>query len=545
MPLSPLTLNVTSGIVGRPFTATIAGKSAGSTIEIVNDGTPGFGTVNGRVTHSGLPYDINTVVLRETLAGEGFRDSRIDILADGVNAPDVNRDRWAGDRGMGKPVAIIPLGQSNTQGAVEKRERGAYPQAFRSLITSSVSIQSAIRGDRGGYFNVVYDRLRQAGYAPTILNHAIGGMSAAQQLCGFIRARNNNTGGYVTARPALPGVDRGDSSGDLIQPDGATKIFRITKGQRRWLMNSGPTAVGTSRDQTYLDFVLTDTANSAPDGQPGTANWATASSLPAGYAAATVLDSDKVTDGNYEATLLYAGGSRHRGLLMTGKTTTGSNQLTECTRPMLPGWQIQGTGLNGSPTVTAFDYGTMTATLSVNQTATGTATPERVGYGVQDKIFGEAQSGIGWDRYGILANMEERIQALPPQLAKIVLWMNTPQSDFGLTASQLQDVIENVGLFCCTRGLIFMVGLDIYLPAAGTANYDKLTAATAAAYASLKAVFPAQVFQGPNLYTSTDPDLGTNVKLQADNTHALAVSALAAGRVISDSVLDVLKQAGV
>lgn len=100
MPLAPLTLNVTSGIVGRPFTATIIGKSAGSTIEVVNDGTPGFGTVNGRVMHSGLPSDINTVVLRETLAGEGFRDSRIDILADGVLAPDIMRDRWAGDRGL-------------------------------------------------------------------------------------------------------------------------------------------------------------------------------------------------------------------------------------------------------------------------------------------------------------------------------------------------------------------------------------------------------------------------------------------------------------
>lgn len=124
MPLSPLTLTVTSGIVGRPFTATIAGKSAGSTIEIVNDGTPGFGTVNGRVTHSGLPYDINTVVLRETLPGEGTRDSRIDILADGVNAPDVNRDRWAGDRGQATLTALVTP-DARTLGEITGPDRSA------------------------------------------------------------------------------------------------------------------------------------------------------------------------------------------------------------------------------------------------------------------------------------------------------------------------------------------------------------------------------------------------------------------------------------
>lgn len=84
MPLNPLTLNVNSGIVGRPFSATVSGLSAGSTLEIGIDGTPGFSTVNGRVSHQSLPYQVNTLVLRETLPGEGVRESRIDIQADGV-----------------------------------------------------------------------------------------------------------------------------------------------------------------------------------------------------------------------------------------------------------------------------------------------------------------------------------------------------------------------------------------------------------------------------------------------------------------------------
>lgn len=85
MPLGPLTISVTSGLVGKEFSAAISGQSVGSTLEIVSGqdaGTPGFSTVNGRVYHSGLPFKVNTLVLRETKAGEGFRDSRIDIFAD-------------------------------------------------------------------------------------------------------------------------------------------------------------------------------------------------------------------------------------------------------------------------------------------------------------------------------------------------------------------------------------------------------------------------------------------------------------------------------
>ena len=80
MALGPLTLNVTSGLIGKAFSATISGQSVGSTVEVLGGGpdagTPGFSTVNGRVAHPGLPYAVNTLVLRETKGGEGFRDSR-------------------------------------------------------------------------------------------------------------------------------------------------------------------------------------------------------------------------------------------------------------------------------------------------------------------------------------------------------------------------------------------------------------------------------------------------------------------------------------
>lgn len=89
MPLNPLSLDVTYGVAGRPFQATISGLSAGSTVDVVSGGAgagdQGFGVANGRVFMDALPSRSSvSVVLRETLAGTGTRDSRIDIAVDGI-----------------------------------------------------------------------------------------------------------------------------------------------------------------------------------------------------------------------------------------------------------------------------------------------------------------------------------------------------------------------------------------------------------------------------------------------------------------------------
>lgn len=85
MPLNPLSLSVTAGAAGRPFRAVVQGQTAGSNIEVVADGTPGFSFVNGRVSMDRMPgaYPLATVVLRETKAGETPRESRIDITVSG------------------------------------------------------------------------------------------------------------------------------------------------------------------------------------------------------------------------------------------------------------------------------------------------------------------------------------------------------------------------------------------------------------------------------------------------------------------------------
>jgi hypothetical protein len=80
--LGALTLSVTAGVQGRPFAAKINGLTTGR-VEVLNDGSPGFSVVNGRVMSQGLPYPVSTVVLREYEpgVGQGFRDTRIDIVA--------------------------------------------------------------------------------------------------------------------------------------------------------------------------------------------------------------------------------------------------------------------------------------------------------------------------------------------------------------------------------------------------------------------------------------------------------------------------------
>lgn len=79
MALNPLTLSTTAGVQGRPFQAVVGGLSAGSSLEIGGDGSPGFSTVNGNVMSTGLPYPVSTAVLRETLPGTGVRETRVDI----------------------------------------------------------------------------------------------------------------------------------------------------------------------------------------------------------------------------------------------------------------------------------------------------------------------------------------------------------------------------------------------------------------------------------------------------------------------------------
>ncbi|WP_277968203.1 hypothetical protein [Sphingomonas echinoides] len=79
MPLNALSLTGTLGTIGRPFSAGIVGLTAGSTLEVLPDCTPGLDVVNGRVSFGKLSRPANNVALRESLSGVGVRETRIAV----------------------------------------------------------------------------------------------------------------------------------------------------------------------------------------------------------------------------------------------------------------------------------------------------------------------------------------------------------------------------------------------------------------------------------------------------------------------------------
>jgi hypothetical protein len=88
MALNALTLSVNSGTRGKPFRAAISGLTDGSKVDPVVNYTHGFEVSNGFVTHPALPYDVNTLVLREELAGQDTVETKLVIPAYSVDNPE-------------------------------------------------------------------------------------------------------------------------------------------------------------------------------------------------------------------------------------------------------------------------------------------------------------------------------------------------------------------------------------------------------------------------------------------------------------------------
>lgn len=169
MALNPLTLDVNYGVAGRPFQATISGASAGSTIEVLADGTPGFGFSNGRVTMARLPGSAPTatVVLRETKAGEGVRDSRIDISVDGIALGAAGLNRRLDEEGLidSKPSVAyrggfaLFLGQYKAGQYTERDASGNGADATPAALTNPAQ---ADRAANPGYVTFLGNNSSQA-----------------------------------------------------------------------------------------------------------------------------------------------------------------------------------------------------------------------------------------------------------------------------------------------------------------------------------------------------------------------------------------------
>lgn len=72
MTLNPLTLSVTTGVVGHPFRSKVNGTTTGSVVEATTGGDTGFlVTSDGFAIHDGLSYDLQAIEMRETLPSTG------------------------------------------------------------------------------------------------------------------------------------------------------------------------------------------------------------------------------------------------------------------------------------------------------------------------------------------------------------------------------------------------------------------------------------------------------------------------------------------
>lgn len=65
MALNPLTLTISSGVIGKRFMSAVSGMTAGNLVEVMAGGSPGFGYSNGMLGNEGLCYDLNLAILRE------------------------------------------------------------------------------------------------------------------------------------------------------------------------------------------------------------------------------------------------------------------------------------------------------------------------------------------------------------------------------------------------------------------------------------------------------------------------------------------------
>jgi hypothetical protein len=87
MALNALSLSVSSGVQGRRFASAITGLTAGTVVEVIPGGAPGFGVSNAILSNEGLPYDSNLAIVRERVPTTGeTRTTNFVISATGAYA---------------------------------------------------------------------------------------------------------------------------------------------------------------------------------------------------------------------------------------------------------------------------------------------------------------------------------------------------------------------------------------------------------------------------------------------------------------------------
>lgn len=150
-------------------------------------------------------------------------------------------------------VAVGVFGQSNEHGSVLLADQAAYPNAFQSLIHPTVRVPLAPAVTlNGGFHFKLYDDLYRAGWGPTIVNGAIGGLGFVSGAAGIMQSWSANN---RQLRQRLP-ISSGDRGyiGDHMSPDNVN-VWVCVDGDDRLVLNTGPARM--VHGGTFIDYAET------------------------------------------------------------------------------------------------------------------------------------------------------------------------------------------------------------------------------------------------------------------------------------------------
>lgn len=471
-------------------------------------------------------------------------------------------------------LAVAVGGQSTEHGPVSTSQKLTYMQCFRSQRNPSVAVPLAPAvGLGGGWLIKVHDDLYDARVDPTILNGAIGGVSAVKEVAGMMGSRGNDTP-YYGRRAPLNSQDRG-YAGDFVQSGGGA--WCAVEGDVKIALGAGPNLSATpGRGDGYLDSLTTHAGVRVPGlvaaqsltiiGSPTGGNFtlqnpsnSNTAVVAQGASAGTTQTAVRTLGGAYSAATVTLSGSVYTVVPNPGTPasnpllTLSANALTGGTAPTViitgNAFANYKTGASSpfpaDAVLSGYPRGyrvTEVPLTSANPGVTwefqgfinGTP-PNGIGgqgtYPLAGTVFTESQSGMGFDPLGILQRLHEELQRVKAD-RKLVYWANG-QSDLGFASTtpgtvctQYRDALISIGNFFLNRGYEFMLGFTSYSPAssaATTVQWDNLVLARNAALTTLQAgADGARVYAGANLYAlmgTTGPMAPSGGYMEADNIH--------------------------
>ena len=153
--------------------------------------------------------------------------------------------------------------------------------------------------------------------------------------------------------------------------------------------------------------------------------------------------------------------------------------------------------------------------------------------GAGGTIFTESQAGLGFDPFGLLQRLHERM--LDVQADRKIIYIQNAQSDTFAIEAWYQAALTSVANFFLNRGYEVMIGLSCYLATGNNVSiYNTLQTARNSAITALQAgANGSRVYSGANLYAlmGTTGPMGAWGGTAAISSNVMTVSASTYGNI--------------